>query len=129
MKLAEKRELSLKSFVVLAVLGCLFEPKDGNGLLACRNLIKPKKKYTEEMAYNALADIRAIEVYGALRGIRREASFFLATCDKALAGFWSLLMPENFRLDGNDVRYDMTAANLFPRLSATQLDDLIKLIG
>lgn len=65
LSLSDTFGLNRKSFVVLSALACIYERCDGSGLLAARKIIKPKKNYSVENAFNALSDLSFLELYTA----------------------------------------------------------------
>lgn len=124
LEIANSLNLLGKSLAVLCVLACLYENKDGSGFLAARRLIKPKLNYTEENAYNALSDLRCLEFYIASCGFRNVV-FSLCTCDRALAAFWSGIMPEEVSLDSTQCKFNITIGDhLFPRMSTNERQKL-----
>lgn len=66
-------ELGLKthSLAVIAILACLYERADGSGFLAARRIIKPGINYAPQDAHNALADLRALEIFISGVGLSR----------------------------------------------------------
>jgi len=115
--------LNRKSLVVLAALSCIYEPKDGNGLLAAREVLKPNKEYSEREAFNSISDLQALEIYilSLSPDIPRH---FLCTCDRGLAGLWCGLKPKNIHWNGDDFSYDMAINEvLFPRLKEEERNE------
>ena len=107
--------LNRKSLVVLLALSCLYEPKDGKGLLAAREILKPNNKYSDKDAFNSISDLRALDI--SIRVASLKPRYFMCTCDRGLAGFWTGLNLRNIRWNGDDMSYDMTIdVSLFPRL-------------
>lgn len=108
--------LNSRSLVVLAALSCLYESRDGAGFLVARQVLKPKANYQETDAYNALSDLRALELFIAISSIDAP-KFHFCTCDRALAGLWCGLNPRNARWENDVLTFDMTLDKaLFPRL-------------
>ena len=125
--LSSARELKLKfsSLAVLAVLACLYERRDGSGLLAARGILKPRSRYTAQDAYNALSDLRALELFVSGLGLER-APFALCTCDKSIAAFWCGLTAHTY--DWKDEKLTFTVSlseTLFPRLEESGRNELI----
>ena len=123
---ADSLELSRQSLVLVTVLSCLYENKDGSGLLIGRDIIKPKKNYTEEDAYNAISDLRAIELFAASLCLNSDRNTSLMTCDKALASLWCGLNFDNFGFKDKAPKFDFTLSeDLFPRLNRNLLSELV----
>jgi len=124
--LQRARRLKVKtgSLVTVAVLSCLYQRSDGSGFLAARKLLKPKKGYSRQHAYNALSDLRAIEMFTAGLGFQRER-FALCTCDRAMAAFWSGLNVRFARWHNERPTFSITLTeDLFPRLDNTARQEL-----
>jgi len=130
---ADKYKLLKKSLLVFAVLSCLYEKKDGSGFLATRKIIKPKKKYTEKDAYNAIADIRLIECFiatFALIQLKDIKPFALCTCDKSLAAFWCALEIQYIKLHKDKLKINFTMSEeLFPRLNDVEREELNQVLS
>lgn len=130
LSLSSEFNLVPKSLVVLAVLSCLYEAQDGSGFLAARKVLKPSKRYDKKKAYNALSDLRLLYVYMFFLSLKRQPPPVLCTCDKGLAGFWSILNPQNVRLEGNAVRFDIDVHHgLFSRLEDNELQNIALLLN
>ena len=111
------------TFSVLAALSCLYESNEAFSV--GRKLLKPCTNYTEKDAYNALSDLRAIEIVAVSRAAISE-KFFLCTCDKALALLWCGLSPTNAEYMGSN-SFTMTVnlnEKLFPRLPRESVVEL-----
>ncbi len=73
------------SLVLLTVLCGLFAP---NGIGPARATLKFRAGYTVEDAYNALCDLRSLELFLNLLGVFPEQPANLCTGDRALALLW-----------------------------------------
>jgi hypothetical protein len=125
---AKQFGLKLSSLVILTCLACLYERRDGSGLLAARRIIKPSRTYSEQDAHNALSDLRALELFASGLGLERE-SFALCTCDKSIAAFWSGLWAHSHRWENEKLTFTVSLSDaLFPRLEESDRDELIELI-
>ena len=125
LELGHQLELRTTSLVVLAALACLYERRDGSGILAARKIIKPKRAYSPDDAYNALSDLRALEMFLSGLGLDREP-FAFCTCDKAIAAFWCGLAAHSGQWI--DERFSFTVSlsdDLFPRLQESGRMELI----
>lgn len=109
---AKRNNVSLGSMVVVAALSCIYEAD--NGISPARRILKPSQAYGKEMAYNALADLRHLELK--LAGARAidDGEFALCTADEGLALFWCGL-PCALKEDRKTFRSQLTL-DLFPRL-------------
>lgn len=122
---ARESGVNADSLVMLAALSCLYEGDEGE-FGAGRQILKPKNNYDHHDAYNALADLHALELLLASRTIRDQMPLALCTCDKALALFWCGLLPTNVSRVPGAIRYDATfTTDLFPRLEAGDIDRLV----
>jgi hypothetical protein len=116
LKTAEASSLKMRSLVVLAILSCLYERIDGSGFMAARKIIKPRTTYTRQNAYNALSDLRALEIFVSGLGFQR-GPFALCTCDRAIAAFWCGLNAHDHRWENEQFSFTMgLTEDLFPRL-------------
>ncbi|MDR3371501.1 hypothetical protein [Rhodoferax sp.] len=114
---ADKHQVNRASIVCLAALSCLFEHDHGKPPAIGRRILKPKNTYSEEMAFNALSDIRHIELAAAGQALFKQEAFSMCTCDRGLALIWSALSlngefnaPNDFELTFN------LTSDLFQRL-------------
>lgn len=123
--LADKHGVRRGSLPSLAALSCVFEEAQGTVPSIGRRLLKPKPSYTEADAFNALSDLRHVELTAAGRVIFGAESFALCTCDRALAMFWSALSMRGEAIDADKMEftYDLTR-DLFTRLDEQGILDL-----
>jgi hypothetical protein len=77
--------------VVLAVLSVLYEDTHGKRPAYGRRLLKPKINYSTEDAYNAISDLRHIELAALSQAVLSDRAFALCTNDRGVALFWSAL--------------------------------------
>lgn len=123
---AQETGVEPKSLVYLAALSCLYERKDGAEPRIGRGILKPHPNYSESDAYNALADIRALEMLTAVSGIPGPSAGF-CTRDKYLAAFWVNLGISNATWKHNKCNYNLTPKpELFPRLDAQGIAALVE---
>jgi hypothetical protein len=92
---ASKHHVGPRSLVVMAVLSCLYEDLQGAKYSVGRHVLKPRQRYGQDDAYNALADLRNLELFIVSRGLPELGSFSLCTCDRALALLWCGLSARN----------------------------------
>lgn len=126
---ANKYGVSRTSFSVLAILSCLYENVQGILPSIGRQILKPKPTYSEANAFNALSDLRHIELTAICQAVFKEEAFSLCTCDRAIPLFWSSLSPRGQSSSGGEVElsFDLTS-ELFPRLCDDEIFGLRKLL-
>lgn len=93
------------SLVVLAALSSAVVP---NGRSPAKGLLKFKPGYSEADAYNALADLRSIELLIHLFALFPDVPTFLCTADRNLALFWTGIGASNFARHGAGVSFDLS---------------------
>jgi hypothetical protein len=126
---ADRFGLNRASLTVLAVLSCLYEDVHGTPPSIGREVLKPKNVYTEDDAFNAISDIRHIEIAAAGQTYFKQEAFALCTCDRPLALLWSALSMRGESPSGGAIEftYDLTT-DLFSRLTEAELLDLNSLL-
>lgn len=117
------------SLPFLAALSCLYEDNTGESFSIGRKLLKPKKCYTKQTAYNAISDVRHMEIAAVGQGYIESNAFHLVTCDKALAAFWCATLPiwEKDQNGNFEISYHLDKA-LMPRLSQEEFERTIAYI-
>lgn len=93
------------SLVVVAALSSILVP---NGRSPAKKMLKLKESYTEKDAYNALADLRALEVLMCLFATNPDDEIMLCTGDRDLALFWTGLQASNFRWEESFASFDVS---------------------
>jgi hypothetical protein len=107
-----------KSLVVLAALSCIVAPKGPN---LCRRLLKFRPSYRPADAYNALADLRALDIFINLCALWPEHLPRLCTADKDLALFWTGLRVTNIAAKRGGATFDLSPVEaLLPAKYATR---------
>lgn len=110
--------------VLLAVLSCLYEPKDGAEPLIGKNLIKPTEHHHESKAHNALSDLRALEMLISANTLGGPEVAF-CTRDKHLVAFWCAIQASNIKRNKDTVKFEINITEqLFPRLTRNGIDRL-----
>jgi len=114
-----------RCFVVLTALAVLYESPGGADGGAARAVLKPSDPYTEADAYNALADLRQLELLAASRGMPQSVA--LLTADQRLALLWCGLRVQDVQVGATmtHIRLNPDAA-LFPRLPPERRGTLFK---
>lgn len=88
---ADRLSVDRQALVVLVALSCLYEdPRSGAPSIG-REILKPTKGYASGDAYNAVSDLRHIELAALGHAWVAEGGFALCTCDRALASLWCAL--------------------------------------
>jgi hypothetical protein len=101
---ASESDLPLNSLVVMAALSAVSVP---NGASPARRLLKFRPGYDREEAYNALTDLRALELLTSFMAMYPETPIQLCTCDKDLALFWVGARASNCRQTNNGFAFDL----------------------
>ena len=92
------------SLVVLAALSSVAVP---GGASPAKALLKFKDGYDAADAYNALADLRSLDMLIHIFAAFPDEIVQLCTADKSLALFWTGICASNFWGDGQNISYDM----------------------
>lgn len=98
------------SLVVLAVLSSISVPM-GNS--PAKRLLKPSASYSAEDAYNALADLRSLEILMCLFALFPEQRIMLCTGDKNLALFWAGIRASKFEWTGDAASFSLSPVGSF----------------
>jgi hypothetical protein len=123
-RIAGKLGLKTHSLSVLTILACLYENADGSGFLAARRIIKPSTTYSAENAHNAIADLRALEIFILSHGLDREP-LALCTCDRAIAALWCGLDAHGHRWNDDVFSFTVSLSeHLFPRVTTAGREEL-----
>lgn len=123
---AEKAGISRQSLCCITVLSALYEPIDGSEPIIGRRVLKPKAQYTPEQAFNALADIHALEFLATGQGLGAFKAGF-CTRDKHLAALWVNLDVSSPTIEGNTFSASYNPKpDIFPRLDTNEITDLMQ---
>ena len=110
----------------LAVLAALSIVCVENGAGPAKRLVKPSAQYSEQDAYNALADLRALELLINFFALFPQEQIMLCTGDKNLALFWAGMRASGFALHGPapvSYTYKLSPVEaLLPHVTADLLD-------
>lgn len=116
---ADSNGVSRHSLVVLAALSAVCVP---NGKSPAKRLLKLNvRDYRPEDAYNALADLRSLEVLMHLFALFPKEKILLCTGDKDLALFWAGIRATNFSQNNGHCSFTLSPIEeLFPYVSDTR---------
>jgi hypothetical protein len=124
MKIARKTKMTRPTLALMAALSCVMAPQDRNH---ARAILKPgKSPYHPEDAYNALADLRQLELLINLSATFPNERVMFCTDDVHLAAFWAGLAPRNFVRGKKGTTFALTCDHLFPNSDAEQWRELIE---
>lgn len=97
--IADECDVPRRSLVVFAALSAASVP---NGKSPAKKLLKlTKPSYSAELAYNALADLRSLELLMHLFALFPHERILLCTSDKDLALFWAGIRTSGFTWQGS----------------------------
>ena len=113
-------------FVVLAALSCLYENSKDPAANIGRNILKPKRDYSELSAHNAISDIRALELLLIFQNLQVRPPIY-CTRDKALKDFWVAVNPTQVVRSEGGCEFKLRfRKELFPRLTYKECESLIE---
>ncbi len=112
-----------RSLVVLAALSAISVP---NGKSPAKALLKfTEPKYSPELSYNALADLRSLELLMHLFALFPSESILLCTGDKDLALFWAGIRASNFAWRDNQLQLKISPVEeLLPKMASESYFDM-----
>lgn len=112
--------LPRNSLVVLAALSIVCVK---NGAGPAKRLIKPSANYSDADAYNALADLRALEVLINLYAAFPQEQIMLCTGDKNLSLLWAGIRATEFRMNKGGITYTLSPVEaLLPNVEPSMLE-------
>ena len=122
---ADNQKLQRQSFVVLAALSCVFEDASGSAFQIGRRVLKPMANYADGDAYNAISDLRNIELTAVTQAMFPNEPFALCTNDRAVAYLWSALAPRAALREDRSIglTFDIST-ELLPRLNNEEIAEL-----
>ncbi|RUX20755.1 hypothetical protein EOA23_27645 [Mesorhizobium sp. M2A.F.Ca.ET.042.01.1.1] len=102
------------SLVVIAALSTVVVP---GGKSPAKRLLKFDRQYTEANTYNALADLRSLELLMYIFALFPNEHVMLCTADKDMALFWAGLRASNFAFNLGRMSFDVAPGDLLPGVS------------
>lgn len=115
------------SLLVCALISASAARQGQNPALA---LLKPRAHYTDKNAFNALADLRALDLLIGASTDFSERRVALLTEDRALAQYWAGLQAHSFRREGAHIHYDINPHRaLFGRLSEAEQSEVLRVLA
>lgn len=126
---ADELQIRRNDLVVLATLSVLYESIQGAALSIGRRIVKPQFAYSRRDAFNAISDLRNVELAAMSHAALGNESFSLCTNDLALAEFWcSIECAGSAARDGSlEINYAITN-DLLPRLDNDECGRIANLI-
>ena len=128
-KIAIKNGVAPYSPVCLACFSALYEDVNGENVSIGRKVLKPRPNYSAADAYNAISDIRHIELAAASNAVLDKEPFALCTADQGLAEFWSAIEIQGEITSDNliQLRYRPSTA-LLQRLKQNEINELAEIL-
>lgn len=126
---AATHKVDRQSLSVLIALSCLFENPQSSIKSIGRRILKPSQTFDVGDAYNAICDIRHIELAATGHAWVTEG-FALCTSDRAVASLWCALGIRDViaTATGTEYTFDFSP-ELFPRLQDTAIREIASLLA
>lgn len=130
LNIAKRLDIKLNSLLLLITLSCLYESNDNLYFPVARNILKfSPTKFNEKIAFNALSDLTAIELFvgsGAVSNKPESPRFSFCTSDKSIALFGCGLNFKNGRVGVDGLTFTISITKeLFPILDDTERQELL----
>ena len=127
---ADGHKVDRQSLAVLVALSCLFEDPQSATKSIGRKILKPTPTYDAGDAYNAICDLRHIELAAMGHAFVTQGTFALCTSDKAVASLWCALGIRDIVQSSTGTEYTFDfAPELFPRLNKTVISEIASLLA
>lgn len=104
LEISRKHDIRKDSILMLVVLSIISIPQCKS---PAHGIIKPSQSYDKESAYNALSDLRALDIFMNMMSFFPHEKIVFCTNDKALALFWTGIHASNFIREGTHGRYTL----------------------
>jgi len=122
---AQDFDIPNTALVVIAALSAISLPQGTN---PSKQMLKLKNGFTKQDAYNALADIRSLEILMHLFALHPDEHLALLTADRNLALFWSGLQVSNLVWIDNHLSYKLSPFDiLIPKATEAQKEHFFSL--
>lgn len=105
MEAADAHQVPRSSLLILALLSALVHPR---GQCAAKRLLKMHDSYSDADAYNALSDLRALELLLHALAFFPDFETHICTKDRQLALFWVGAGAHNIERDGDSISFLLT---------------------
>jgi hypothetical protein len=127
---SERAGVNRKSLAVVIALSCLYEDPRSRTRSIGRRILKPKRAYDAGDAYNAICDLRHVELAAAGQALTTHGRFALCTSDKAVASLWCALGIRDVitTVTGTEYTFDFSP-ELFPRLDEDGIREIAGLLA
>ena len=102
---ADRHGVRRNSLVVLAALSAVAVPNSGS---PAKKVLKFRSDYSAAEAYNALADIRSLEILMHLFALLPDERPTIFTRDRPLALFWAGIQAFNFTMNSGTMSFDLS---------------------
>jgi len=110
-----------QSLAVVAALSAALCPQSIN---PAKKLLKPSTNYKDKNAYNALCDLRSLELFIGAKALFPDHPISLFTKDRSLALFWCGLNVHDIRMVDGVPTYRFSTDRLLPELAPSIVDSL-----
>lgn len=104
LKAADRHGVARNTLVVLAALSTVTVPNSGS---PAKKVLKFHSRYSAEDAYNALADLRSLEILMHIYALFPSERAALFTADKPLALFWTAIQADNFKNSSAGISFNL----------------------
>ena len=130
LEIADRHKVGRQSLALLIALSCLFEDPQSRSKSIGRKILNPSQTYNAGDAYNAISDLRHIELAATGHAWVTQGSFALCTSDKAVASLWCALGIRDIvqTTTGAEYTFDFSP-DLFPRLTEAGIREMASLLA
>ena len=127
LELADRHCVARASMLVCALISASAAHPAMNPAMG---ILKPRHRYTEKNAFNALADLRALDLLIAAGTDFPDRRVALLTEDRALTLYWAGMQTHSHRRVGSSIHYAMNPhTTLFARLNIEEVQSVLKMLS
>lgn len=127
LELAERHGVARASMLVCALFSASAAHPAMNPAMG---VLKPRRQYTEKNAFNALTDLRSLDLLIAAGTDFPDKRVALLTEDRALALYWVGMQTHSHRRNGTSIHYAMNPHTaLFARLDKQEMEAVLKMLS